>query len=431
MKRTTIRVVTVGLAAGLIAAGLAGCGQKNGGGSASTGDTLVYRSIWSAEEPQAKILQAALDDFAKENSVKVDVKFLGRSGGDALTTEMAAGQGPDLFDAGSDNLPAWRAQNLAAPIDDVLKMEVPGEKGTTVGDVIPKAVITAASDDKGLGFLPHTAISTAVWFDAKAHPELQANPPKTWDEFIAYLDSAKSAGRVPICQDGTIPFYNVYWLSSAIVNANGAGSLLALQKDAKAWDGADIRTAAEQVAQLAKGGYFESNFMATKYPAAQNDWIAGKCDLNINGTWLASEVAPATPAGAEIRSFQLPVGGEQSIEAGALGLGVNAKGKHIELAKKFLAFFEQKKYQELIGSEAKNIPARSDVPAPDALAGLQKSLAGAKSVHLTYDAAAGVKAWWNDLFLPLDDQLLSGQISADEFLSQGKDKTAQYLASQK
>ncbi|MFJ3956701.1 extracellular solute-binding protein [Arthrobacter sp. NPDC090010] len=430
MIKQTVRVLTAAVVVGTLATGLAACGQKNSPAAASN-TTLSYRSIWSADEPQAKILKSALDEFAAKEGLTVDVKFVGRTGGDALTTEMAAGKGPDLFDAGSDNLPAWRAQNLAAPVDDVLKMEVPGENGKTVADVIPVSLQKAASDDKGLGFLPHTAISTAVWFDAAKHPELASNPPRDWDAFISYLDKAKAAGRTPICQDGTVPFYNVYWLYSALVNANGSGSLLDLQKNADSWDKPEVLDAAKKVEQLAKGGYFQSNFIATKYPAAQNDWIQGKCDLNINGTWLASEVSPSTPKTAEIRSFQLPVGGKESVEAGALGLGVNAKGKNQEVAKKFLAFFEQSKYQEQIAAQANNIPARSDVAAPKPLADAQKALADAKDVHLTYDTAAGNKAWWNDMFLPLDDQLLQGKISAEQFVQQGKQKSAQITAGQK
>lgn len=430
MRKRTQKILAVTLFSGIVAGALSGCGQKTGNAVSDRSDTLVYRSIWNEDEPQAKILKHALSDFARKDGVKVDVKFLGRSGGDGLASEMAAGKGPDLFDAASDNLPAWRAQGLAAPIDDVLKLPIPGENGKTVKDVIPSSVVTAASDDDGLGFLPHTAISSAVWFDSAAHPGLATNPPKTWDEFIAYLNSAKAAGRTPICQDGTVPFYNAYWIYSAMVNANGADSLRILQKKAEAWDKGYVLESAKRVAQLAAGQYFQPDFIATKYPAAQNDWAQGKCDLMINGTWLTSEVAPVTPSSAKFSSFPLPAGGKDSVEVGALGLGVNAKGANIALAKKFLAFFEQKKYQEQISADAKNIPARDDVEAPEPLVASQKVISKAVDTHLTYDRAAGDKAWWNDLFLPLSDELITGKITPEQFIEQGKEKTAKYLAGQ-
>ena len=343
---------------------------------------------------------------------------------------MGGVQGPDVYDAASNNLPTWRAKNLVAGLDDVLAMKVPGEEAT-VRTVLSKAVLAAASDDKGVGFLPHTVTASALWDDATAHPELAANPPKTWDGFIAYLDSQKAAGKVGIAQDGTIAFYNIYWFYSALVNANGAGALGALSKDAATWAKPEVLTAAKQIEQLAKGGYFQKDFMATKYPAAQNDWIKGSAALNINGTWLASEVKPEAPANAKIRSFALPVGGKNSVEVGALGMAINPKGKNVDNAKKFLAFLMQKKYLGLISTDALNVPSRSDIPAPDFLADTQKGVNAATEVHQTYDNAAVDKAFWDDLLLPLDDQLLSGKITAEQFVAQGKEKTKAYVAAKK
>ncbi len=424
MNTSTTRVLVAVATVGALVGGLTACGQRNSADGA--GETLTYRSVWGADEPQAEILQAAFDDFAEETGVEVDVTFLGRTGADSLATEMAAGQGPDLFDVSTDHLPSWRAQNLVAPIDEVL--DATEEGGTPLREAFSEAVLGAASDGSGLWFLPHTTVSSAVWYDAAAHPELAENPPASWDEFVGTLDAAQSAGRSAICQDGTVPFYNVYWFYAALVNAGGAGSLLSLREDAAAWDRADVRVAAERVQQLSNGGYFQPSFMATKYPAAQNDWIAGGCDLIYNGTWLPGEVAAATPASADIRSFQLPVGGADSVEVGALGLGVNAKAKNIDRAKEFLAYFAQPKYQERIASDAQNIPARSDVAAPDQLRDAQDAINEADAVHGTYDGAGGDAAWWNDLFLPLSDELISGKISADEFIAAGKAKTEEHLA---
>ncbi|RJL34014.1 ABC transporter substrate-binding protein [Bailinhaonella thermotolerans] len=420
------------LTIGALALGVTGCGKKNS--DSATGEkareSLVYRSTWGEAEPQAKIFKAALDDFAARTGAKVEVTFVGRKGGESMPTEMAAGRGPDLFDAATDNLATWQAQNLLTPLDDVLAAQVPGE-GKTVADVLPAAVKTASSTDKGLGLVPHTIISTAVWFDAARHPELASAPPKTWEEFIAYLDKAKKAGRVPIGQDGTVNFYNVYWFYSALVRANGAGSLKALSADPAAWDRPEVLEAARKVAQLAKGGYFQKDFMATKFPAAQDAWAAGEYDLNLNGTWLASETKPKLGSGAKVASFQLPVGGKDSVEVGTLGWGVNAKGKNKETAKKFLAFFLQSKYVSQIATAADNIPSRADVPAPAHLAGVQKDVASATATHRTYDEAAADKSWWNDVFLPLHDQLISGKIDAAAFVAQGKKKAADHIASRK
>ncbi|MEV4167611.1 ABC transporter substrate-binding protein [Nonomuraea dietziae] len=421
--------MTAVLAVGALALGVSACGKKNSElpAGAKAQESLVYRSSWGADEPQGKIIKSLFDDFAKETGAKVDLKFVGRKGNESLSTEMASGRGPDLFDTSTDNIATFSAQNLVAPLDDVLRAQVPGE-GKPVRDVLPESVRQASSDDKGLAFIPHTVISTAVWFDAAKHSDLAGAPPQSWEDFIAYLDRAKKAGRTPIGQDGTINFYNVYWFYTALVRANGAGSLRALATDAAAWDRPEVLEAAEKVEQLAKGGYFQKDFMATKFPAAQDAWAQGKYDLNINGTWLASETKPKLAAGAKISAFQLPVGGKNSVEVGTLGWGVNAKGDNIETAKKFLAFALRKKYIEQISSAALNIPSRADVPAPEHLMAVQKAVTEAAATHRTYDDAAADKAWWNDTFLPLHDRLISGKVDAAAFVKDGKAATAAYLA---
>ncbi|MFI6291144.1 ABC transporter substrate-binding protein [Nonomuraea sp. NPDC050790] len=406
------------------ALGLAACGKKNSGEPTSTQASLSYRSNWGQAEPQAKIIKQIFDDFSKETGTKVDVKFVGRTGNENLNTEMASGQGPDLFDTTTGDIDNLTAQNIIGSMADVEAAQIPGE-GKTVKDVIPEPVRKAASGKNGLAFVPHTIISTAVWYDASKHPGLN---PQTWEEFIAFLDKQKATGRTPIGQDGTIPFYNVFWIYSLLVGANGAGSLAELGKDAANWDKPQVLDAAKKVEQLAKGGYFQRDFIATKFPAAQDAWAQGRYDLNINGTWLASEVKPQLTPGFKVASFQVPAGGKKSIEVGTLGWGVNAKGKNVATAKKFLAFAMQKKYIEKISTEALNISSRADVPAPAHMADVQKAVLEAKETHLSYDYAGASKTWWGDVFLPLSDELLSGKLTAAEFVAKGKKMTTENLA---
>lgn len=298
------------LTVGALALSVGACGKKNG--SAASDEEIVYTSSWGADEPQGKLIRSIADDFTKATGTKVDLKFVGRKGTDTLPTEMTAGQGPDLFDTSTDSVGAFVAQKLAAPLDDVLDMEVPGE-GKKVRDVLPESVRKASTDDGHVRFMAHTVISTAVWYDASKHAGLA---PRTWDEFIDYLDKAKKDGRTPLGQDGTVNFYNAYWFYSALVRSEGAGSLSALGKDPAAWDRPAVLAAARKVEQLADGGYFQKDFMATKYPAAQDAWAQGKYDLNLNGTWLAAETGAKLAKGTEVASFQLPAGGKNSVEVG-------------------------------------------------------------------------------------------------------------------
>ena len=70
----------------MMVASLAACGgggdKETSGGADSGkdgGKELVYWSMWSEEEPQAKVIQEAVDKYTEDTGVKVDVQFKGRT----------------------------------------------------------------------------------------------------------------------------------------------------------------------------------------------------------------------------------------------------------------------------------------------------------------------------------------------------------------
>lgn len=66
---------------------------------AEASDKLVYWSMWSADEPQAKVIKEAVDKFTADTGVEVDLQFKGRSGQrEGLQPALDAKQPIDLFD---------------------------------------------------------------------------------------------------------------------------------------------------------------------------------------------------------------------------------------------------------------------------------------------------------------------------------------------
>ena len=444
MSRTPSPATAAAVAASLAAVLLvSSCGVKNSGGAqAAKGGSAAdvasaakaqgqvdYWSTWGEKEPQAAIFKAAADDFTAQTGIKVNIKYLGRSGTTTMPQAIASGSGPDMFDSGTDHIAAFAGQHMTQPIDAVLKLPVPGEDGKSVADVLPPNVLKSATDKDGkLAFVPHTLISTAIWYDAARTPALAAHQPATWTEFLALLQQQKAAGATPIAQDGLVNFYNAYWFYELMMRYAGPGSLSALGTDASAWDRPEVLKAAQGVAELKP--YFQDGFMGTKYPAAQNDWAQGKAALNLNGTWLPAETKPQAPTDAKPSSFTFPMvdGGHSTVEVGSLGWSVSAKAKHPEAAELFMSYLLRSQVIGKIGTDALNIPSRADAAAPDALRTAQESILKATETNTTYDGATANDKWWNNVFLPLDDQLLAGTLSPADFVAQGKKKTADALA---
>lgn len=71
----------------------------------STGDGLVYWSMWEATEPQGMAIQAAVEAYTAETGIPVDLQFKGRTGiREGLEPALAAGTKIDLFDEDIDRV---------------------------------------------------------------------------------------------------------------------------------------------------------------------------------------------------------------------------------------------------------------------------------------------------------------------------------------
>jgi raffinose/stachyose/melibiose transport system substrate-binding protein len=424
-----IRTPLAALVAVAVAVVFSACGtQETGGAKTPAHKTISYWSSWRVGEPQQEIFADAIAAYEKSTGVTVDVRWLGRDYPNAVKNAGAVGKAPDVYDSASDHISDFRSHGLVADLSGMLNTAIPNESAK-LGDVLPPSVLKASSDSAGLAMIPYTLVSSGLWFDAATHPEWVNSPPATFDDLLSTAEKIKATGRVPFAQDGTVNGYNAYWIYWLLMRHGGPGSMAALGKSPDNWDSPAVLAAAQDVERLVKAGVFEPDYMATKYPAAQNQWAERKEDLNINGTWLNSETGPDQVSGFQAQMFQFPSvpGGSNSVEVGALGWSINPKSPDVATAESFLAFVMQKQYMSRISTQALNMSSRSDVPAPPTLVSAQKAIIAATSVQPTDDGASNLyTGWWNDVFLPLDDQLFSGKITAQQFVSMGKSQTASY-----
>ena len=162
------------------------------GGSSS----FTYWSMWRVDESHAQVIGAALDAFRRDTGVKVDVVWQDRA---VLSKVADAVNGratvPDLVDQDINTVMSGLVtQGWAADLSDVYKMPVPGENAT-VTDVVPDKYMSLLSSPDGRPVMvPYEVASEAIFFDAVRHPEIAANKPKTWSDFVKLLNRLKASG---------------------------------------------------------------------------------------------------------------------------------------------------------------------------------------------------------------------------------------------
>lgn len=395
--------------------------------------TIKYWSMWNTGEPQQVVLQGIIDAYEKENdNVTIDVQWMGRQVMSDVRNASLGGDAPDLTEqSGAEVTGTLLKNDLAEPLDGLLSMDIPKEG--KFEDVFIDDVLSFYQQEGKTYFIPYEIISSGFHYNENLFKDLGIEPPKTWDEFLDVSEKIKGEGIAPLAQDGNIDFYNAYyyyWLTERIM---GPGALLEAAGDetGKTWSQPGYLEAAKKVQELVDKDYFAAGYEGSQYPAAQTSWAKGDAAMILNGSWLSSETGEYSSDDFVYSGFAFPEidGAKGSYDQAELYLigWVAPKGANVEAVQDFLAFAMQKGYQEGIVTDTGNISTREDLEAPEALASFREMIVNASSYHPEYDGLqAEHPEWWKTVFLPLDDQLIFGQITAEEFIKELEEQTMKY-----
>lgn len=408
--------------------------------------TIKYWSMWTKGEPQMEVLQKTFDCFTKETGIKVEAEWFGRT---VLTENVApalnTGDVPDLIDQDSSQVnAAVGAPGGLQGVDDVLDMKV-SEGDKTVGDVMSKVYYDLPANklkDGSLMLVPYETLSTAWWYDAKNLTDV--TPPETTEDLFALFDAAKESETGAVSQDGDIDFYNAYFYSVWAEQYVGAGGLLkaAQDKTGESWKTEPgLTEAAKLVERLAKGKYLIDGWDASKFPNVQNRWADGEAGFLYVGSWITSEAGEylktqggdAAADKAEFKSFGMPLADgatHKTVEQLPIGFGVTKDAANADAAKALIAYALNKQNIEPISTVADNLVPREDVEAPPALAGVKAALDDPSAEPVIFMDGIDGQApdWTKEVFYPLNNKLLKGEITADEFITQIAAGTKKFYA---
>ncbi|WP_258904351.1 ABC transporter substrate-binding protein [Actinokineospora sp. UTMC 2448] len=408
----------------------------------ATDKEFTYWSMWTEDEPQGKVLSKAIRCFQDKTGVKVNVQWLGRK---LLTQNVAPSLNtdtvPDLFD---QDISQVRAAVVAAggtqSVQDVLDYKV-GEGDKTVRDVVPASFYDmpqAKQDDGALFSVPYEILGNAWWYNKDLFPDLK--PPQTMDDLFALFDKAKADGMAAIAQDGDINFYNAYFFTQIAARYVGPGGLseAAQDKTGQAWKTEPgFAKAAALVERMGDGGYFIDGWDASKFPQVQQRWADGEAAFLFVGSWGPSETREylnkqGGDKGISYGSFQFPTPSDaphKIVEQLPIGFSVTKKAAHPEAAKAFIAYVLNKDILSGIPAVADNLTPRPDLAVPDSLKDVKAALEDDSAERAIFmDGLDGLAAgkWVDNVFYPLNNDLLKGNISAQQFIDGLAAKQAEF-----
>ena len=405
-SRTIAGALTVG------ALTLAGCS----GGDGDDGDSITYWSQWEQGEPQAEILQAAIEDFTDETGIEVEVEWQGRQIMQKVQPLLRSGDVPDVVDASSNDIRATLVRaDQARDLSELFDAEVPGE-GATVSEVLGDydELITDESMD-GPFMLPTILMAQSVFYDGNAH---DLGQPADWSEFMTMLEDLKAErGSGPIALDGDIGSYGAVWTSAALIHELGAGGFntIAADESGQAWDDDGVRAALGRIAELGAGQYWADGSFGSRFPQVQEQWAAGEADLLFMGSWAPQETSTSTTENFQYRQLGFPAAGNgEFIQSDVSGFAVLAGSDNPDQAEQLLAHFVQTDVMQALADDAAQLVTRPDVDPPETLADTAELVQTRTAVRF-YDGVDGdYPGYPAEVFEPVNLQLLRGEIDVDQ-----------------
>ena len=405
-SRTIAGALTVGALA------LAGCS----GGGGDGGDSITYWSQWEQGEPQAEILQAAIEDFTDETGIEVEVEWQGRQIMQKVQPLLRSGDVPDVVDASSNDIRATLVRaDQARDLSELFDAEVPGE-GATVSEVLGDydELITDESMD-GPFMLPTILMAQSVFYDGNAH---DLGQPADWSEFMTMLEDLKAErGSGPIALDGDIGSYGAVWTSAALIHELGAGGFntIAADESGQAWDDDGVRAALGRIAELGAGQYWADGSFGSRFPQVQEQWAAGEADLLFMGSWAPQETSTSTTENFQYRQLGFPAAGNgEFIQSDVSGFAVLAGSDNPDQAEQLLAHFVQTDVMQALADDAAQLVTRPDVDPPETLADTAELVQTRTAVRF-YDGVDGdYPGYPAEVFEPVNLQLLRGEIDVDQ-----------------
>lgn len=326
MFKKVLKTFVVLLLASIV---LAGCS----GGNKTGKDGKITLELFSNKQESVETYKKLIAKFEEQNpDIKIELNVPPEAD-TVLKTRLTKNDMPDIMSIGGNA--TYGELGRAGVLNDFTGDALLDKVQPAYVDMINRLV---GSEKDGVYGIPYATNANGVIYNKTKLQELGLDVPKTWDEFIHALETAKAAGEVPI-----VFTLKDAWTGMPIWNAL-AGNLVST-------DFPDLKTAGDAtfkeyypevldkaltLLQFGKGDIF-----GVGYEDGNSAFANGTGVFYIQGNWALPEIYKANP-NAEVGMFALPVTNEETKNNLISGVDVlltySKDTKHPEVAKKFIEF---------------------------------------------------------------------------------------------
>jgi ABC-type glycerol-3-phosphate transport system substrate-binding protein len=404
---------------------LAGCGTS---GPADAGSGGV--KVWALQDPVLNpIEQKSIDSF-KAGGGNASLETFGNDPyKQKLRVAIGSPNAPDVFfNWGGGNLKEYVDAGKIADLTPALEAN-----SALKNAFIPSVLDGAKIDGKYYGIPMRGMQPVLLFFNKEVFAAAGAQPPKTWDDLLALVDTFKAKGVQPISLAGSQAWTELMWAEYLLDRVGGPEVFQAIRDHkGQGWQDPAVAQALTKLKELVDRGGFGTNFASVGYDVGGASTILaqGKAAMHLMGSWEFTNQLGQSPdfvKGGHLGWVAFPsVPGGKGNPDNVVGnasnyYSVTTASPSLEAAKKFVStnLHEDSYIQALIDA--------GDVPA---VTGIEDKLAKAPNSEYTtwiykqVNAAKNFQLSW-DQDLPADDatfmltqlqELFLGKVSPQQFV---------------
>ena len=321
-------------------------------GSAAGGTDLIYWSMWNSTEPQAVVIQEAIDAYQKKTGNTVTVEWKGRDINTLIQAALDAGEKIDLFDEDYQRI----GTQYAASCMDLESMAKAADYDSFAVAALPTAVRRWAGSLKAIAYQPYTSgiyYNKAIFTEAGIEKE-----PTTYAELLDACEKIKAAGYAPLAQDDAYVRYTYGFMAARYM---GQEAVSAMVKDGT-WSTSDgALKAAQNIADMVKKGYFSESCPAA-YPDGENEIGFEETAMVVNASWVPGEITNNTSCDLDWGMFNFPTveGGKDPAtvaNVGAQAFAIPAASENGQAAFDLIMMVTSGEFDQKMALETNGIPA--------------------------------------------------------------------------
>lgn len=321
----------LGLTGGVAAMGaLAACGGTSGSGG---GGSLRLVGVADQQKPLDLLLkQYTKAEFSASYAPTDQVQT-------SVRTQLGAGNAPDVHvvfpgDGSAMSMAQISKAGLLADLSDQdWTKRIP-------------AGLKPAYQNGGKTYI-YSAGSGVIGaiYNKKVFEEAGVEPPTTWQGFLDVCEKIKKKGTVPIALGAQTPWVTqliTYALVPSTVYAKNPRFDEQMKAGSASFAGSGWTDALEMYLDLQKRGYFNDNPNGTTFEQQTSMVATGKAAMAVQVSAVLPDFRKSAAGPDALGMFPVPGADDANqvwIPAGVVvGLGVSARGKHVDEAKSFIEF---------------------------------------------------------------------------------------------